>query len=175
MREPLPCGLCLLGLEGPAASASLLGPGHWGDPHKLFIPSCNLFPQPHEPASIETTQHLLSCQGFCSSLRMCRVFFMGTLFTVPKKFEWFFHGLILTLQLLFSQWSFSNFFFLKQWKLFFMWNYAEAQYVKRVKELFWLRLWGWGRWLLDPHPPHAPQTAPRPAGALMYLGSACRA
>ena len=42
----------------PHVSAVLLGPYYWGESlNNLFIPTCNFFPWPHEPASLEMTKH----------------------------------------------------------------------------------------------------------------------
>lgn len=64
----------------------LLGPYYWGESlNNLFIPTCNFFPWPHEPASLEMTKHSWTCQGFCSSLRMRRAFFRETLKKTLKR------------------------------------------------------------------------------------------
>lgn len=83
--EPLMVLICVsLVLKNPGISAGLLGSLYWGSLGKLNTPSCNSFPWPHKPACLETTKHLLRCQGFCSSLRMCRVFFTETVH-IPEK------------------------------------------------------------------------------------------
>lgn len=82
-----------VGLKAPRVFAVLLGPyywqgvagGRWRSLDNLFIPTCNFFPWPHEPASLETTKYSWNCQGFCSSLRMCRAFFRETLKKTLKK------------------------------------------------------------------------------------------
>lgn len=65
--------------------APLLLGGRERSLNNLFISTCNFFPWPHEPASLETTKHSWNCQGFCSSLRMCRAFFRETLKKTLKK------------------------------------------------------------------------------------------
>lgn len=69
-----------LGLKDPGVSVGLLAL-RVGSPQ---ISSSSLaktsFQDQMGPGSLEMTEHLLTCHGFCS-LRICRVFFMETLFT----------------------------------------------------------------------------------------------